>query len=94
MDGSCRRRRIREARRRTRREIPRDGVVVGVDDVVGHFLVEIPKDLLEGATEGGRQIERHHVVGVGHPASAAAAYALLGDAVRRTGAVLQGRHNR
>lgn len=46
--------------------IPRDGIVGGVDDLVGDSLVEVPEDLGKRAGEAGRLIERHDVVGVGH----------------------------
>uniref|UniRef100_A0A0A9EW46 Uncharacterized protein n=1 Tax=Arundo donax TaxID=35708 RepID=A0A0A9EW46_ARUDO len=47
--------------------IPGDGVGVGVDDLVGDALVEVAQDLHERARHPGGLVERHHVVGGGHP---------------------------
>jgi len=44
-----------------------DGVGVGVDDLVRDALVEVPQDLDERAGHPGGLVERHHVVGCGHP---------------------------
>eukprot|EP00494_Astrolonche_serrata_P004597 UN04611 len=46
--------------------VPGDGVGVGVDDLVGDALVEVPEDLDERAGDPGGLVERHDVVGGGH----------------------------
>ncbi|THU48295.1 hypothetical protein C4D60_Mb09t24740 [Musa balbisiana] len=61
---------VKWERRRT--EIPRDGVVGGIDDLVRYPLIQISEDLIEGASEGRGRVERHHVVRVGHSGTATA----------------------